>query len=108
MCIRDSERGAAVGEFVGQITSGLENLDVMVGQTEQATYQIWQGRQGNHTRFINHSCQPNSQFERFVWMGTQRVVLVSKGIEAGEEITVDYSDTYWKVSVSASTLMCRD
>ncbi|CAK4033844.1 SET domain-containing [Lecanosticta acicola] len=92
----DFERGAAVGEFVGQITSGLANLDVMVGQTDRASYQIWQGRQGNYTRFVNHSCQPNSQFERFVWLGTQRIVLVSKGIEAGEEITVDYSDTYWK------------
>lgn len=92
------ERGMAVGEFVGEITSGLSNMDVMVGQTERAAYQIWQGKQGNHTRFVNHSCQPNSQFERFVWLGTQRIVLVSKGIEAGEEITVDYSDTYWKVS----------
>lgn len=36
------EEGAAIGEFVGQITSGLANLDVMVGQTEKATYQIWQ------------------------------------------------------------------
>ncbi|KAK4638537.1 SET domain-containing protein [Fulvia fulva] len=90
------ERGAAVGEFIGEITAGLTNMDVMVGQTERAAYQIWQGKQGNHTRFVNHSCQPNSQFERFVWLGTQRVVLVSKGIEAGEEVTVDYSDTYWK------------
>lgn len=90
------ERGSAIGEFVGQITSGLENKDVMVGQTEKASYQIWQGRQGNHTRFVNHSCQPNSQYERFVWLGAQRIVLVSKGIDAGEEITVDYSDTYWK------------
>lgn len=93
------ERGGAVGEFLGLVTTGLENLDVMVGQTERASYQIWQGRQGNHTRFVNHSCQPNSQYERFVWMGTQRIVLVSKGIEAGEEVTVDYSDTYWKVSL---------
>lgn len=92
------ERGAAVGEFVGQVTSGLANLDVMVGETDRATYQIHQGRQGNHTRFVNHSCQPNTQYERFVWLGMQRIVLVSKGIEAGEEITVDYSDTYWKVS----------
>jgi hypothetical protein len=91
------ERGAAIGEFVGQVTSGLSNLDVMVGQTESASYQIWQGRQGNYTRFVNHSCQPNSQYERFMWTGTQRIVLVSKGVEAGDEITVDYSDTYWKV-----------
>ncbi|TKA78210.1 hypothetical protein B0A55_03769 [Friedmanniomyces simplex] len=90
------ERGAAIGEFVGQITSGLANLDVMVGQTDSTTYQIWQGRQGNHTRFVNHSCHPNSEYERFVWLGTQRIVLVSKGIQAGEEITVDYSDVYWQ------------
>lgn len=90
------ERGTAVGEFVGQVTSGLSGLDVMVGQTGSDAYQIWQGRQGNYTRFVNHSCQPNSQYERFMWMSTQRIVLVSKGIEAGEEITVDYSDTYWK------------
>lgn len=70
----------------------------MIGQTDRAVYQIWQGKSGNYTRFVNHSCAPNSQFERFVWLGKQRIVLVSKGVEAGEEITVDYSDTYWKVS----------
>ncbi|KAK1063814.1 hypothetical protein LTR12_014152 [Friedmanniomyces endolithicus] len=90
------ESRAAIGEFVGQITSGLANLDVMVGQTDSTTYQIWQGRQGNHTRFINHSCHPNSEYERFVWLGTQRIVLVSKGVRAEEEITVDYSDVYWQ------------
>lgn len=94
------ERGSAIGEFIGLITSGLSGLDVMVGQTERATYQIWQGRSGNHTRFVNHSCAPNAQFERFTWKGVQRVVLVSKGIEAGEEITVDYTDSYWKVGAT--------
>jgi SET domain-containing protein len=68
----------------------------MIGQTDNAIYQIWQGRQGNHTRFVNHSCQPNSHFERFDWLGKQRIVLVSRGIEAGEEVTVDYGDTYWQ------------
>jgi hypothetical protein len=100
------DRGTAVGEFVGQVTSGLSGLDVMVGQTESDAYQIWQGRQGNYTRFVNHSCQPNSQYERFMWMGTQRIVLVSKGIEAGDEITVDYSDTYWKVSSRLLFFFC--
>lgn len=90
------ENGWAVGEFVGLVTSGLEGKDVMIGQTEYATYQIFQGRQGNHTRFVNHSCQPNSHFERFVWLGKQRIVLVSQGIEAGEEVTVDYGHTYWE------------
>lgn len=75
----------------------------MIGQTDRAVYQIWQGKSGNYTRFVNHSCAPNSQFERFVWLGKQRIVLVSKGVEAGEEITVDYSDTYWKVSYCSSS-----
>lgn len=92
------EDGWAVGEFVGLITSGLEGMDVMVGQTGRATYQIWQGKQGNHTRFVNHSCEPNARFERFEWCGRQRYVLASLGIEAGEEVTVDYGDLYWQVS----------
>ncbi len=50
---------------------------------------------GNYTRFINHSCAPNSQFEKFCWLGTERIILVSRGIEAGAEITVDYSHEYW-------------
>ncbi|KAK3055656.1 hypothetical protein LTR09_003577 [Extremus antarcticus] len=89
------EKGWAVGEFVGEITSGLAGLDVMIGETDQCTYQIWQGRQGNHTKFVNHSCAPNAHFERFVWLGKQRIVLASLGIEAGDEVTVDYGDTYW-------------
>ncbi|KAF2107419.1 hypothetical protein BDV96DRAFT_506222 [Lophiotrema nucula] len=89
------ERGAAIGEFVGRITKGLQHLDVMDSSTPSSSYQIWQGRQGNYTRFVNHSCKANAQFQQFVWLDTQRVVLVSKGIEAGTEVTVDYSDRYW-------------
>ncbi|KAK6008157.1 hypothetical protein QM012_000060 [Aureobasidium pullulans] len=89
------ERGVAIGEFTGLITKGLEGIDVMQAEAEQR-YQIYQGREGNYTRFVNHSCRPNSQFQRFVWMGSQRIILVSRGIEAGQEITVDYSDAYWR------------
>jgi hypothetical protein len=93
-------QGTAVGEFVGRITTGVSGLDVMFGKTDKASYQIWQGEEGNFTRFVNHSCKPNAQFEHFDWRGTQRIVLVSLGIGAGEEVTVDYSDTYWEVSFS--------
>ncbi|KEQ72616.1 SET domain-containing protein, partial [Aureobasidium namibiae CBS 147.97] len=89
------ERGVAIGEFTGLITKGLEGMDVMQAEAEQR-YQIYQGREGNYTRFVNHSCRPNSQFQRFVWLGCQRIILVSRGIEAGQEITVDYSDAYWR------------
>ncbi|KAK8101930.1 hypothetical protein PG999_012304 [Apiospora kogelbergensis] len=121
------ERGAPIGEFVGLVTRGYQDVDVMEssrstsvggagggggsgggsghsggtghnGHHTEATvkYQIWQGRQGNFTRFVNHSCKANAQYQRFTWMNTQRLILVSKGIEAGSEVTVDYLDKYWK------------
>ncbi|KAK5093411.1 hypothetical protein LTR70_004771 [Exophiala xenobiotica] len=90
------ERGQAVGEFVGMITKGLADVDVMQSQAgENEPYQIWQGRCGNFTRFMNHSCAPNCQFETFSWLGVQRIVVVSKGVAAGKELTVDYSGRYW-------------
>ncbi|KAJ4301461.1 putative RNA helicase [Kalmusia sp. IMI 367209] len=59
------ERGCAIGEFVGLITKGVRHVDVMDGSTATASYQIWQGRQGNFTRFINHSCKANAQVTQF-------------------------------------------
>ena len=90
-------RGTAMGEFVGLITKDLENIDVMQAQAGQnPPYQIFQGRQGNYTRFVNHSCQPNCQFHLFTWLGIERIIIVSKGLLAGAEITVDYSSRYWR------------
>jgi ATP-dependent RNA helicase DDX49/DBP8 len=88
-------RGTAVGELVGLVTKGVSHADVMDVETPLERYQIWQGRVGNYTRFINHSCKANAQSSTFTWLDTQHVVLVSKGIEAGAEITLDYGDKYW-------------
>ncbi|OJJ88953.1 uncharacterized protein ASPGLDRAFT_138998 [Aspergillus glaucus CBS 516.65] len=90
------ERGTAIGEFTGLITNGIQGVDVMVGGARPRTYQIFQGQMGNFTRFINHSCKPNSQFRKFYWRGKERILVVSRGITAGSEITVDYSDSYWR------------
>ncbi|KAK4113111.1 SET domain-containing protein [Canariomyces notabilis] len=101
------ERGAAIGEFVGLVTRGIEDLDVLEesgggggggggAAVSHRPYHIWQGWQGNFTRFVNHSCNPNAQYQHFVWLGVQRVILVSKGIGAGTEITVDYGKSYWR------------
>ena len=90
------ERGEPIGEFVGIITKDLEDVDVMQCQGAAGVfYQIWQGEKGNFTRFINHSCQANCQFQSFTWLGIQRTVVVSKGVLAGRELTVDYSNRYW-------------
>ncbi|KAL4979520.1 hypothetical protein BDW66DRAFT_168598 [Aspergillus desertorum] len=90
------DRGTAIGEFSGLITSGITGVDVMIGGSKERPYQIFQGRTGNFTRFINHSCRPNSQFQRFYWRGKERIIVVSRGVPAGAEITVDYSEGYWR------------
>ncbi|KAH7382341.1 SET domain-containing protein [Pyrenochaeta sp. MPI-SDFR-AT-0127] len=95
LALTSFERGGAIGELVGLVTKGVRHLDVMDSSTPLASYQIWQGRIGNYTRFANHSCKANAQASTFVWLDTQRVILVSKGVEAGSEITVDYGDKYW-------------
>lgn len=50
---------------------------------------------GNYLRFVNHSCKPNCRFQKFSWLGLERILLVSCGVETDNEITVDYSDDYW-------------
>jgi len=89
------ERGTAVGEFVGLVTKGIEGMDVMMSGHGDDQYQIYQRRVGNYTRFINHSCAPNAQLTKFIWRGLERIMVVSKGIDPGMEITVDYSPSYW-------------
>lgn len=90
------DRGTAIAEFIGLITAGIEGRDVMVGGSTHRSYQIYQGHMGNFTRFINHSCRANTQFQRFFWRGREHIVIVSRGLSAGSEITVDYSDGYWR------------
>ncbi|KAJ0413310.1 SET domain protein [Aspergillus carlsbadensis] len=90
------DRGTALAEFTGLITTSITGLDVMIGGSRNRTYQIYQGTMGNFTRFINHSCRPNAQFQRFYWRGCERIIVVSKGVQAGSEVTVDYSDRYWR------------
>ncbi|OJD17773.1 hypothetical protein AJ78_02182 [Emergomyces pasteurianus Ep9510] len=92
----DLESGTAIGEFVGYITTGIEGMDVMVAGSQERQYQIYQGQMGNFTRFVNHSCRPNCQFQRFYWLGTERIIMVSRGVPAGAELTVDYSKHYWE------------
>ncbi|KAJ5926267.1 SET domain-containing protein [Penicillium verrucosum] len=89
------DRGTAIAEFVGLVTKGIEGQDVMIGGSSERPYQVFQGQMGNFTRFINHSCRPNTQFQKFYWRGIERILVVSRGVSAGSEITVDYSDSYW-------------
>ena len=47
--------------------------------------------QGNHSRFINHSCEPNCDTQIEVIDGTPRIVITAKhALRQGEELTYDY------------------
>lgn len=124
LALCDFPRGSPIAPFLGLLTHSLHSVDVMTSTLPNpsllpppqlsssvtnsspsssttppslpTTYQILQTRQGNHTRFVNHSCVPNAQYQKFSWLGLERIILVSKGINAGQEITVDYSGRYWK------------
>lgn len=46
---------------------------------------------GNITRFINHSCDPNAETQKWTVNGELRIgFFTSRNIQAGEEITFDY------------------
>lgn len=49
-------------------------------------------RMGNDSRFINHSCEPNAEIQKWTVNGHTRMVLLAKrDIQANEEITFHYN-----------------
>lgn len=93
--LKEINRGWGIGEYVGLVTKGLRSEDVMGMGEGDRTYQISQKHIGNYTRFVNHSCDPNAEWQTFIWMDTERCILVSKEVKINTEITVDYGDKYW-------------
>ncbi|VDN99569.1 unnamed protein product [Rodentolepis nana] len=50
------------------------------------------GTKGNWSRFVNHSCEPNAETEKWIVQGLPRVgFFASRDIGVGEEITIDYN-----------------
>ena len=48
-------------------------------------------QRGNISRFINHSCDPNAETQKWTVNGDLRVgFFITKSLRAGEEITFDY------------------
>lgn len=59
----------------------------------------------NLARYINHSCEPNSQGftsrNKRIWIWSLR------DIEAGEEITIDYCEEYFDEFIKAGNCKCK-
>jgi histone-lysine N-methyltransferase ASH1L len=49
-------------------------------------------RMGGDGRFVNHSCEPNCEMQKWSVLGLPRMALfASRDIKPGEELTYDYN-----------------
>jgi SET domain-containing protein len=56
-------------------------------------------KQGNFTRFINHSFNPNLSLQSVYWRGMFRMIFIAlREIEEGEQLTFNYGPLFWKES----------
>lgn len=91
-----------LGEYLGKLVHPDNKEDNIYGlqfhcSATSACMATIQARQyGNWTRFLSHSCEPNSEFGPLVYGKKQRMMIeTNRDIEMFEELTVDYNEAYW-------------
>lgn len=65
---------------------------------------------GNWTRFINHSCDPNTRFKSIkIGKRARMMIMARREIRMFEELTVDYNDEYFKgeMTCQCGSPICR-
>ncbi|KAI9039388.1 SET domain protein [Aspergillus affinis] len=97
------KKGEILAEYVGEIkpedyddgTYGLSLQTDADGDVVLAS--ISSQFKGNWTRFINHSCDPNTEFEfRSIGNRVRMTVEARRDISIFEELTIGYGDWYWE------------
>eukprot|EP01029_Cantina_marsupialis_P027601 TRINITY_DN773078_c0_g1_i1.p1 TRINITY_DN773078_c0_g1~~TRINITY_DN773078_c0_g1_i1.p1 ORF type:complete len:558 (+),score=131.84 TRINITY_DN773078_c0_g1_i1:148-1821(+) len=65
---------------------------------------------GNVSRFMNHSCDPNCELQRWVVQGENRIAIKAvKNIEAGDQLTYDYQfSTGHEIKCMCGSDKCRE
>ena len=96
---------AYVGEYTGILRKRLffgrwKNrycFDYNIGEGRNSGYVIDAQDFGNHTRFINHSDEPNLEPASAYCDGLIHVIIYApKAIQAGTQLCYDYGDEYWQ------------
>ena len=97
--------GDTIGEYTGKIlTDEQTNTEPYV----DSDYILWictdynilgEGPLSNHTRYINHSAEPNSRIVTSTRWKKARIEAI-KEIQPGEEIFIDYGPDYWEAKKS--------
>uniref|UniRef100_A0A8C4SGK0 Nuclear receptor binding SET domain protein 1b n=1 Tax=Erpetoichthys calabaricus TaxID=27687 RepID=A0A8C4SGK0_ERPCA len=86
-CKTDIKKGEFVNEYVGEMIDE-EECRARIKHDRI----IDAGPKGNHSRFMNHSCQPNCETQKWTVNGDTRVGLFALvDIAAGTELTFNYN-----------------
>lgn len=93
-----------IGEYTGVVRKKRKRKDLFnnyifryqIGSKE-APYIIDAQDQGNFTRFLNHSLEPNLTSRWIIHDGITHIIFYSnKLIRKGEQMTYDYGPIYWR------------
>ena len=99
-----------IGEYTGELVSTKERNKRWREYKEATNYDfttctnftIDAGAMGNHTRFINHSCENNCRTEYAFISGIPRNFIVSnRAIKADEQLFIWYGEEYFQNSKCA-------
>ncbi|XP_070835834.1 histone-lysine N-methyltransferase NSD2 isoform X1 [Chaetodon trifascialis] len=103
VCLRDIKKGEFVNEYIGELIDEEEcrarikyaqenNITDFYMLTIDKDRIIDAGPKGNYSRFMNHSCQPNCETQKWTVNGDTRVGLFAVcDIPVGTELTFNYN-----------------
>ncbi|KAL6105919.1 nsd2 [Pungitius sinensis] len=103
IALRDIKKGEFVNEYIGELVDEEEcrarikyahenNISDFYMLTIDKDRIIDAGPKGNYSRFMNHSCQPNCETQKWTVNGDTRVGLFAvRDIPAGTELTFNYN-----------------
>ncbi|KAG1712283.1 hypothetical protein DVH05_000031 [Phytophthora capsici] len=118
--LEDVEVGRFIGEYVGEVISrDKARIRCQLYRNERHFYMLQLNadevidatRIGGRMRFVNHSCEPNCQVEKWSVRGQERCGLFAiQCVKAGDELTFDYrceSTDAERFECLCSTTRCR-
>jgi hypothetical protein len=113
----DIKQGQLIVEYCGELIDGDEMRRRLSADEEKGEFDFYYfqvdnemtidaGPKGNKARFVNHSCEPNCQAQKWLVGDEYRVgIFALEDIVAGTEFTYDYNfEGFWKLG---QALQCR-
>lgn len=101
--LKDIKSGTFIIEYVGKVVSEAVNKKSLLKNEYclylEAGFVIDAQNMGNISRFINHSCQPNCEIQKWIVNGFPRMaIFANRDIFAHEEISFEYNFHSYNVS----------